>query len=166
MKSAGFHGWNLLDFMKSTRFHPWNLPDSMKSTGFHPWNLPDSTMKSAGFHPWNLPDFMKSARFHHEIHQISSMKSAGFHHRFHAKWAKDQWSYFYATDYMTFWYKPVVPWSTILLWFSLRLLQVFHQLLQALEDDRPTKVDALTALQSGKWQDARLNTIANLEWLQ
>ena len=96
------------DFMKFTCFHEihqiswWHMPDFMK--------LPDF-MKSTGFHAWNPMDFMKSTRFH-EIHRISCMKSARFHDeiwqiwwnlldfmksgRFHdAKWAKDQWSYFF-----------------------------------------------------------------------
>ena len=90
MRSAGFHGWNPLDFMKFAWFHEicqisceicwiswWNLPDFMKFTWFHEirWI---SWIKSAGFHEihlisWNLLDFMKSAEFHDGFHEICQM---------------------------------------------------------------------------------------------
>ena len=110
--------WNLADFsMKSARFHMQMRQFAYKICQIS-WNLPNFIMKSAEFYheicwiswPWNLlnfimnpPNFMKSAGFHgHEIWRISwnqwpwnppnfmAMKSGGFH----AKWAKDQWSYF------------------------------------------------------------------------
>ena len=102
---------------------PWNPPDFMHEIHWISWNLVGFMVyhwmlfffyqnqyrytllahlgcKNANLHglplnpvyicsvykslPWNPPYFMKSAGFH------LTMKSGGFH----AKWAKDQWSYF------------------------------------------------------------------------
>ena len=104
--------WNPPDFIKSTEFHAWNPLNFMKSTRFHEI-CQISCMKSAGFHEicqisqWNPQDFMKSAGFHdHEICWISwqwnppnFMVESG---EFHAKWAKDQWSYFLSLCFWMF----------------------------------------------------------------
>ena len=118
--------WNLLDFMKSTGFHAWNLLDFMKFTRFHheicqisPWNLPDFMVYhwmlyfSIPCHEicrisWNPILNMHCISPWHEICQISwpwnppdFMKSAGFH--VFAKWAKDQWSYFFWSKLCSSW---------------------------------------------------------------
>ena len=120
MKSGGFHGLPLnakytVYFMKSNTessvFHLVQPYHSMLNTQCI--SVLDFMKKYTAYlafsgRPWNLPDFMKSARFHgHEIYWIPpwnpadfmTMKSGRFHD---AKWAKDQWSYFYPVEILFF----------------------------------------------------------------
>ena len=132
LKFGRFHAWNLADFMDEI----WWI-SCMKSGGFHSEIQQISWMKSSGFH---AKDFIykytaylacnvylsvldlswMSQRYSilvvdHEICQISWWNPPNFIMKFgefHAKWAKDQWSYFYHLFQCKFVgqiFKPVRP---------------------------------------------------------